>query len=236
MSNSAHAKARREEEIAFLAMERVLGVDIRLADADGRDKMPDGSWVCNDGRRRGIVEITSPPASDLMVKWARAKKEGKPQVEGGSIPLRLNELADVCTEMLATDWALENIGKLQDQEADERHLFLFGRGHNVQHYFYRLSDFCEGGSMESVEDLVLPEGISDIWFRGRARPVSCQLVGTIEVWLARYQGGAGWQRHKVEIEELELPSPAAGIAEDPVPTQMRHPKDRTAVRRDTNAR
>lgn len=44
MSNSAGAKASREEEIAFLAMEQVLGVDIRLADAGGGSKMPDGSW------------------------------------------------------------------------------------------------------------------------------------------------------------------------------------------------
>lgn len=33
MGNAAGAKASREEEIAFLAMEEVLGVEIELADA-----------------------------------------------------------------------------------------------------------------------------------------------------------------------------------------------------------
>lgn len=234
MSNNAGAKARREEEIAFLAMEHVLGIDIRLADSAGGDKMPDGAWVSDHGR--GIVEITSPPATDLLTEWARAKKEGRPQSEGGQIPLRLNELADVCTELLAADWARGNIEKLQAQPADERHLFLFGRGHDVEHYFYRLSDSYEDGSIEPVEDLALPEGISDVWFRGRARRKSPQLLGTIEVWLARYQAGSGWQRYVVEIEEQDLPSPAAGIADDPVPAEMRHPKDRTAAAGTADAR
>jgi len=229
MSNSAGVRARREEEIAFLAMEQVLGVDIRLADANGADKMPDGVWVNRDGRSRCIVEITSPPADRLMSKWAKAKREGRPQAESGSIPLRLNELADVCVELLATDWAVENIKKLQAQRADERHLFLFGRGYDVQHYFYRLSDPCKNGSPESVSNLVLPDGISDVWFRGRARRKLGRLLGPTEVCLARYSAGSGWQRYVVEIDEQELPSPSSGIADDPVPARMRHTKDRTTV-------
>lgn len=228
MSNKAGVKARREEEIAFLAMESVLGVDIRLADSGGGDKMPDGEWVSDGGQTRGIVEITSPPATHLLAEWARAKKEGRPQTESGSIPVRLCELAEVCTELLGQDWALENIEKLQATQADERHLFLFGRSYNVQNYFYRLSDSYDDGSMEPVKDLALPTGISDVWFRGRARPKS-HPVGTVEVWLARYQAGAGWQRYVVEIEEQDLPSPAAGIANDRLPAEMRHPKDRTAT-------
>lgn len=54
--------ARREEETAFLCMEQVLGVDIKLADAGGGDKRPDGIWVdpgCSE--RCGIVEVASPP-------------------------------------------------------------------------------------------------------------------------------------------------------------------------------
>lgn len=230
VSNNANAKARREEEIAFLAMEQVMSVDIRLADADGGEKMPDGSWVCDDGRRRGLVEITSPPAAGLMGEWARAKKAGRPQTESGVIPLRLNELAEVCAEILATDWALKNIAKLRAQPADERHLFLFGRGHDVKHYFYRLSDWHDDGSREVVGDLVLPEGISDVWFRGRARRENDQLVGPTEVWLARFRAGVGWQRYVVTIDELALPSPAAGIADDGVAAEMRHPKDRTVDR------
>jgi hypothetical protein len=230
MSNSADTKARREEEIAFLAMEQILGVDIRLADADGSPKMPDGAWLSTDGNRKGIVEVTSPPATDLMRAWARAKRAGKPQEESGSIPLRLNELADVCAELLAVEWAQENIEKLVAQPADERHLFLFGRGHDVQHYFYRLSDSREDGSTDVVGDLVLPEGISDVWFRGRARREGDPLTGTTKVWLARYQTGTGWHRYVATIGELDLPSPNSRIAGDLVPADMRHPKDRTAPR------
>lgn len=137
MSSKAGAEARREEEIAFLAMEQVLGVAIRLADSGAGNRMPDGSWIYAGQERRGIVEITSPPATGLMREWARAKKEGRPQTEGGSIPLRLGGLAQVCAEMLAADWARENVSKLLAIPAEERHLFLFARGYGEGgHYFY----------------------------------------------------------------------------------------------------
>jgi hypothetical protein len=228
MSNVAGAKASREEEIAFLALEQVLGVDITLADAGAGDRKPDGSWVYPDGQeRQGIVEVTSPPATSLMGEWARAKKAGQPQTEGGSIPLRLNELAQVCSAMLAEDWARENLDKLLAQSADERHLFLFARGHKEGgHYFYRLSDSCDDGTTEHVDDLVLPRGISDVWFRGRARREVDQPLGATELWLARFQAESGWHRYVVRIEERNLPSPNPGIADDRVPTGWRLPKDR----------
>ncbi|WP_420035382.1 hypothetical protein ACN2WE_26205 [Streptomyces sp. cg28] len=229
MSNGSGARTRREEEIAFLGMEQVLGVDIRLADAGGGNKMPDGFWVTPDGRGRAVVEVTSPPAKDLMARWAQAKREGRPQTESGSIPLRLNELAEVCTEMLETDWAAENIDKLRDQQADERHLYLFARSHDTAHYFYRLSDSYADASTEPVDDIVLPKGISDVWFRGRARRDPGQFPGTARVWLARFQAGVGWQRYVVSIEEHDLPSPASGITDDVVPAELRHPKDRTTM-------
>lgn len=132
MSNVVGKTASREEETAFLALEQVLGVEIKLADAGGGDKMPDGVWVYpDDGARRAIVEITSPPATSLMKRWAAAKRAGQPQSESGSIPVRLGGLAQVCTEMLAEDWAKENLDKLLAQPADERHLFLFGRSYNL---------------------------------------------------------------------------------------------------------
>ena len=149
MSNAAWAQANREEEIAFLAMEEVLRVDIRLADAGAGNKMPDGAWLYPDGQgRRGIVEITSPPAAVLMKEWAAAKREGRPQSESGSVPTRFGELAQVCTEMLATDWARENLDKLLAQPADERHLFLFGRGHDVRLLLPALRHLrrCAGGA------------------------------------------------------------------------------------------
>jgi len=225
MSNSAGAKASREEEIAFLAMEQVLGVDIRLADAGGGSKMPDGSWDTPTGKC--IVEVTSPPATDLMAEWARAKKEGRPQAESGCMPVRMNDLGAVCTELLGATWAIENITKLRAQPAEERHLFLFARSYDVGDYFYRLSDSYDDGPMEQIEDITLPEGISDVWFSGRARRGSDQQSHAICLWLARFQSGVGWQRHVVSIDELELPSPAPGIADDPVPAELRHPKDRT---------
>lgn len=231
MGNAAGAKTSREEEIAFLAMEQVLAVDIKLADAGAGNKMPDGTWTYpDDHERRGIVEITSPPATSLMATWAAAKREGKPQEEGGSIPVRLGELAEVCTEMLAETWAKENLDKLLGQPADERHLFLFARGHKEGgHYFYRLSDSYEDGSLEHVGDLVLPDGISDIWLRGRARRDFDQPLGTTEIWLARFQAGSGWRRYVVSIEEQHLPSPNKGLAVDKVPAGWRQPKDRSTT-------
>ncbi|WP_256843033.1 hypothetical protein [Ornithinimicrobium cryptoxanthini] len=102
MSNAADAKARREEEIAFLIMEQVLGVDIHLADAGTGDKKPDGAWTYpKGGQRRGLVEVTSPPDQDIMKRWAQAKRDGQAQSETGSIPTHLNVLHAVCTELLA---------------------------------------------------------------------------------------------------------------------------------------
>lgn len=225
MSNAAGAKASREEEIAFLIMENVLGVDIHLADAGAGNQKPDGAWVDTDAKGlRGIVEITSPPDKQLLKKWAQAKRDGKPQSESGSIPLRLNELDQVCAELLAEDWALENIAKLQAEPADERHLFLFGRSHRIESYFYRLSDELDNGRFEPVGDFILPEGLNTVWFRGRAARRS---EWGIQIWVARFQTGSGWHRHAVEIDERRLPSPNPGMVDDTVPSEFRAPKDRS---------
>ncbi|MFC0030089.1 hypothetical protein ACFFMM_11200 [Micromonospora chaiyaphumensis] len=228
MSNVAGATTSREEEIAFLALEQVLGVDIKLADAGAGDKKPDGSWVYPDEpKRHGIVEVTSPPATHLMREWARAKKAGRLQTESGRIALRWNELAQVCAEMLAEDWARENLDKLLAHPADERHLFLFSRGHTEGgHYFYRLSDSYDDGSTEHVDDLVLPHGISDVWFRGRAQRDLDRPLGSTKIWLARFQTGLGWRRYVVRIEERQLPSPNPRIADDGVPAGWRSVKCR----------
>ena len=228
MSNRAEATASREEEIAFLAMEQVLGVEIGLADAGAGAKMPDGSWMYPGQERQGVVEITSPPADRLMTEWARGKKARRPQTEDGSIPLRLNDLAQVCAEMFAEDWARENFDKLLAQPADERHLFLFARGHEEGgHYLYRLSDSYDDGTAEHVGDLALPDGISDVWFLGRAWRAPHGPMGGMELRLARFQSGSGWRRHVVRIEEQNLPSPNPGIADDPLPEGSRCPKDRS---------
>lgn len=243
VSNPNGAQPSREEEIAFLAMEHVLKVDIKLADAGAGDKMPDGRWNYpevpgseagkddqpNKSNRAhvGIVEITSPPATGLLREWARAKKAGLPQTETGAIETRLGELAEICTEMLAEAWAVENIDKLLAQPADERHLFLFARGHKEGgHYFYRLTDSYDDAPSEHVDNLVLPEGITDLWFRGRSKRDFAEPLGTTEVWLARFQAGTGWRRYVVPIEEQRLPSPSRGIADDSVAEGWRLPKNR----------
>lgn len=228
VSNAAGATARREEEIAFLAMEQVLGVEIRLADAGAGNKKPDGAWAYpGDEGRRGIVEITSPPDAELMAAWARAKRTGAWQSESGSTPLRWNELAEVCEELLAEDWARENIDKLVAEMADERHLFLLARSHRVENYFFRLSDpYDDDHAAERIDDLVLPQGITDVWFRGRAR--RHEPLGAAELWVARFSAPAGWSRHMVSIPEKHLPSPNPSIVDDRVPAEWRTPKDRSS--------
>lgn len=225
MSNAAGSKTSREEEIAFLILEQVLRVNIRLEDAGRGNKKPDGAWAYSgEEQRRGIVEVTSPPDKTLMKRWAQAKRDGLPQSESGSIPARLGQLHEVCAELLAAAWALENIAKLRAEPADERHLFLFGRSHRVQSYFYRLSDTYVDRPVEHVEDLALPEGITDLWCKGRARR---EESWARKVWVARFQAGVGWNRYVADIDERQLPPPNAAIADDSLDPQLRSPKDRS---------
>lgn len=223
MSNSADTKASREEETAFLIMEQILGVDIRLADAGTGNKKPDGAWTYPDGRR-GVVEITSPPDTALIKRWAQNKRDGTTQTEAGSIPVRFGELDRVCQEILATSWARDNIEKLCAQLTDERHLFLFGRSFRVSSYFYRLSGECEEGRREQVADLNLPAGVTDVWFRGRA---SREEPYTTRIQVSRFQFNRGWSNYLAEVDERQLPSPHSSIAEDRLQESMRNPKNRT---------
>lgn len=132
----------------------------------------------------------------------------------------------MCTEMLADDWAGENVTKLVAQPADERHLFLFARSYEVgDAFFYRLSDSYDDGMVEQVEDIALPEGITDVWFCGRARSV--EPIETMDISVARFQSGSGWHRYVATIAERCLPSPAPGIADDRLPIGWRRPKDRS---------
>lgn len=219
MSNAVGTQANREEEIAFLIMEDVLGVKIQLADAGGGNKKPDGSWIIpSERQRRGIVEITSPPDQKLMKQWAKAKREGLQQKEGGSIPLYLNQLDKFCAELLSEDWAQQNIVKLLDEPADERHLFLFGRSYRVQSYFDRLSDEYDTGPIEFIDDLVLPEGIDSVWFQGRAARCRERIM---RIWVARFQTGSGWHRYTVDIDECNLPPPSPSIGADKFPAIVR---------------
>ena len=212
MSNAVGTKASREEEIAFLAVEQVRGVDVWLADAGADDKMPDGCLAYPGNRgRQGLVEVTSPPAERLLAEWARTKRAGQPQTESGSIPLRLNALAQVCAGMLDTRWAHQNFEKLLDQPVNERHLFLFAQQHRDGSYFYGLSDSYEDRTGEQVDDLVLPQGISDVWFRDRASRDADDPPGATELWLARFQAASDWHRYTIRIEEQQLPAPNPSV-------------------------
>lgn len=166
-------------------MGRVLGVEIRLADAGAGNKKPHGVWTYpGDEGWCGIVEVTSPPDSELMAAWARAKRVGAQQAEKGSIPVRWNELAAVCEEFLAEDWAREHIDKLLAESADERHLFLFGRSHKVENQFFRRSDpYGDDYAVERIDGLVPPQ---------RASPMSGFAVGrdVMSRWAPR---SCGWQ-------------------------------------------
>lgn len=71
---------------------------------------------------------------------------------------------------------------------DERHLLLFARQHWNGSYFYRLSDSYEGGIGENVDDLVLPQFISDLWFRGRASRDVSDPLGITQLRLAPLHG------------------------------------------------
>lgn len=226
MSNTADARARREEEIAFLIMEDVLGVDIRLADAGGGNSKPDGEWVIPGSKRRGIIEVTAPDERKLLKKWAQQRRDGQYQEESGSMPTRFNQLTEVCNEILSEAWVLPNFKKLKATPADERHLFLFAHGERYGHYFYRLSDTYADEESEPVGELDLPEEIDCVWFRGRANresPDECV------VRVARFLRGSGWQRHAVTIQELDLPSPTPSIAGKDRWATLRHPKDRSQV-------
>ncbi|MGC3023188.1 hypothetical protein [Brevibacterium sp. FAM 24630] len=225
MSNSAETTTSREEEIAFLAMEQVLGINIQLADAGGGNSMPDGAWSTADGR--GIVEVTSPPAADQLAKWASSKRANEPLSESGVNSARINELAAHLMEELEQDWATENIKKLQAQSAEQRHLYLFARTEIQGSYFYRLSDEYNNGPVEQIANLELPCGITNVWFQGRAQRVRSDPTEKLELRIARYQSGTGWHRHVVVIDELALPSPNSALADDPIPPGRRKPKRRT---------
>lgn len=227
MSNNAETTTSREEEVAFLAMEQALGINIELADAGGGNSMPDGTWSAADGR--GIVEVTSPPAARQPAKRASSRRANEPLSESGVISARTNELAAHLMEELEQDWATENIKKLQAQSVEQRHLYLFARTEIQGSYFYRLSDEYKNGPVEQIANLDLPCGITDVWFQGRAQRDRSDPSGKLELRIARYQSGTGWQRHVVVIDELALPSPNPGLADDPIPPGQRKPKHRTPV-------
>lgn len=223
MSNPARTHARRDEEIAFLIVERVLGVDISLADAGAGNSAVDGAWIYVNGRR-AVIEVTSPPDAEHMRDAARAQHAGELFVESGVVRLGPRKLSARLGELLRQEWAFENMRKLAAQDADERHLFLFGRSHRTAYPFYLLSDQYVDAPAEPVSDLALPEGASDVWFLGRAfhAPESLDFHANV----ARFNRDTGWSRHSVELEERLLPVPPGFVGEDVIDAATRRVKAR----------
>lgn len=225
MNNPVGKKADRSEEIAFLVMEGVLGVQILLADADGKCGSVDGRWERED--RVGVVEVTGPPAEEEMRNFAIAEHIGTQWMESGSANAYLGTLHKHLSDELAEPWAVANLDKLRRVDAHERHLYLIGRTVPVQEYYARLSDAYESGPMEEIGPLVLPEGITDVWFAGRGARGASKLEPVTQ-WVARYSRIAGWSTHSVTIDERRLPAPRIG--RDPAPGGWRLPqRDRTAA-------
>ena len=224
MSNPVGKKADRSEEIAFLVMEGVLGVQIFLADADGKRGSVDGRWE-REGSV-GVVEVTGPPAEAEMRAFAIAERTGTQWMESGSTNAYLGTLHKHLSDELTEPWAVANLDKLRRVDAHERHLYLIGRTVLVQEYYARLSDTYESGPMEKIGPLILPEGITDVWFAGRGARGATKLEGVTQ-WVARYNRKSGWSTHSVTIDERRLPAPRIGG--DPAPAGWRLPqRDRTA--------
>ena len=95
----------------------------------------------------------------------------------------------------------------------------------MEHYFYRLSSSYGDDATEEVGAMVLPQGLTDVWFRGRAS--LDRGSDTTKLWVARFQAVSGWHRYMAQFEEWQLPSPNRRIADDRFPADSRRPKDRS---------
>lgn len=205
----------REEAIAFQVVESVLGVRIALADAGGGDKTPDGRWESGNGT--AIIEVTSPPSEAEMREFAKSVQRGERYMESGTFPAHLGSLAEYLSELVAVTLT-GDVEKLNGVDADERHLFLLWRTYPQSDHFSRLSDVYEGGETEPVSALTLPDGITDVWFQGRARRDPGGRDG-FELAVARFNRHTEWERHTVRIDERILPGPT--IVRDPMPDGWR---------------
>ncbi|WP_169165211.1 hypothetical protein [Cellulomonas taurus] len=222
MNNPMGKQADRSEEIAFLILEDVLGIRIFLADSNQVDGNVDGRWT-HDGRS-GVVEITGPPAEEQMRAFATAERKGEQSLETGSVERHHNRLAEYLSLQLAEPWAAANVAKLNAVDADERHLFLVARTVYDHEYYARLSDTYENGPVERINALALPEGISDVWFEGRAARGFTKL-DPMTVRVARYNRLAGWSTRDVTLEEQQLPAPK--IVADTAAAGWRRPRNRS---------
>lgn len=117
--------------------------------------------------------------------------------------------------------------KLLASPADERHLFSAYTRRAGGVILHRLSDACGDRQFEPADDLVLPAGLSDVWFRGRAKLTDDPGVAALR--LARFQVCTGWHRYVVQIRELDLPSPPKSLRDDPILAGLRRPMNRNEM-------
>lgn len=219
MNNPVGKQADRSEEVAFLVLEAVLGVQIFLADSNGTNGCVDGRWGLEDGI--GIVEITGPPAEVELRAFAIAERSGERWVEARSVDRYHNQLAEYLSRELTKPWSMANVAKLTAIDAKERHLFLLGRTMHDHEYYARLSDTYTSGPVERINPLNLPSGISDVWFLGRASRGETSL-GVVTLRVARFNRRLGWSTHAVSIDEQRLPAPKSAV--DPAPDGWRLPQ------------
>lgn len=209
MSNKTGTQARREEEIAFLAIENILDVDIYLADSGGGNSKPDGGWRDPDNDFLNILEVTSPDETELMRNRFIAARDRKNYAESGVLGIDWGMLHENINEMLSEGWAVKNVEKLRMAEADRRHLYLHGRGMKYWDWFNRLCRWDPDFQDEPLLPVDMPEGIDRIWFQaGSARKES----GTeFTTWVAWYDSDSGWGYEPVVIDERFLPSPRPNL-------------------------
>lgn len=226
MSNKVGTQASREEEIAFLCLEKILGVEIFLADSGSGNAQPDGCWKLSDAPDSwAYVEITSPECSkkmrELNEQWKKVRAGESTRVtDDGVIEFTGLSAAEQISAMLREQWAEGNIKKLKAKEAEECHLYLIGRTIAQDLTF---EDFRS--LMYESTRIELPDGITDLWLEGLCvsaekseRGVESFIVRILH--LNRYDGCSA---HEVLIREEQLPAPKRTQCDLP---RKRNPKQR----------
>lgn len=172
---------------------QVLGVHVVHADHGGQQGMVDGTWSYPDGRAAAL-EVTSAESSAELAAEAQAHKRGEKVFRSGAQDLdaRLKRLLT----RLAEPWAGPNIAKLDRTGAEERHLYLWGRGSDDDVLFSSMVDRLP------TDPLPLPEGLTDMWldgwvFRGEGSLRRVEVV--------RYNQDQGWSVERAQYDEAQLP-------------------------------
>lgn len=226
MSNKTGAQASREEEIAFLCLEKILGVEIFLADSGSGNAQPDGCWKLSDAPDSwAYVEITSPDCTEVMRNLSIQRKDPTTRefgvvMEEGVFEYGNRSLAQCLSGMLKEEWALPNVKKLKSKQAQERHLYLIGRTIGQDLLF---EDFRS--LMSESRRIELPDGITDLWLEGLcfSAEKSERGVESFIVRFLRLNRYGGCSAHEVLIREEQLPAPKRTQCDLP---RKRNPKQR----------